>query len=111
MSGGDGQRSGDTLRNGIILQNQEDLKEVIQGIAEIKSEIKNLVNFERQTRTIISSHLKSHSEKPETFLLTALGKIGARKWKAVFAAFFLFQVILAVLIFKYGLEKIIGVFK
>jgi len=108
---GDGKNYG--LRNGLMLQNQENMKEIIQGIAEIKGDLKILVDNVNGTQKQMDGHLLEHKDKPEKFLFDIFAKLAKKKWGLAFIAMFLclFPVALTILMFKFGVEKIIGIFK
>jgi len=119
----------DKLRNGLILNLESSINEILEGIGEIRSELKGLrleneqhtyelkkteTRFSttvKRTNDRIDLHLKDHSENTEFMGISPfIRKFGKKHWKVLFSGLLIAQVALATLLMKYGIEKIIGLF-
>lgn len=119
----------DKLRNGLILNLESSINEILEGIGEIKSDIKvlRLENGQhtkelkkadsrfttaiKKTNDRITLHLKDHTENTEFMGISPfMRKLGKKHWKILFGGLLAAQVALAALLMKYGIEKIIGLF-
>jgi hypothetical protein len=119
----------DKLRNGLLLNLESSINEILEGIGEIRSELKGLrleneqhalqlnkteARFStaiKRTNDRINLHLKDHLENTEFMGISPfVRKFGKKHWKVLFSGLLIAQVALAALLMKYGIEKIIGIF-
>jgi hypothetical protein len=117
------------LRNGLILYLESSMNEILQGIGEIRSDLKRLRQDSEQhskdlkktdsrfsaalkrTDERINHHLRDHSENIEFMgIAPYFRKYGKKHWKTLFGGILIVQIALAGLIMKYGIEKIINIF-
>lgn len=119
----------DKLRNGLILNLESSINEILEGIGEIRSDIKVLrlengrhakelkkadsrfTTAIKKTNDRITLHLKDHAENTEFMGISPfMRSFGKKHWKILFGGLLAAQVALAALLMKYGIEKIIGLF-
>ena len=117
------------LRNGLILNLESSINEILQGIGEIRSDLRGLRQDSEQhskdlkktesrftaalkrTDGRIDHHLKDHCENTEFMGIAPFcRKYGKKHWRALFGGMLIVQIALAALIMKYGIEKIINLF-
>lgn len=117
------------LINGLILNLESSMNEILEGIGEIRSDLKGLrQDNERNSKELkntesrftsalkrtdgkINRHLKDHFENIDFMgFAPYLHKYGKKHWKAFFGGILIVQIAIAALIMKYGIEKIIDIF-
>lgn len=125
-----GEENNEKLRNGLLLSLESSINEILGGIGEIRSDIKalaleggqlskelkrtesKLASALKKTDERIAGHLKDHSENAEYMgVAPYLRRYGKKHWKALFGGLLAAQIMLAALIMKYGIEKILALFK